>query len=152
MRITIPEQIRNNAVALISLVIALSSLAYTGWRNETSEEQRNIRYASFQVLTELGELQELVLYNTYFAASTDKPISGRGRVEGYGHLLLVRDLMNLMPEPAPKAGSGLYLVWEQQVDQLLLEEPDKRQSAEKILSASIEDTRSAVLEVLHMLD
>lgn len=151
MRITIPEQIRNNAVALISLVIALSSLAYTGWRNETSEEQRNIRYASFQVLTELGELQELVLYNTYFATK-DKPISGRGRVEGYGHLLLVRDLMNLMPEPAPKAGSGLYLVWEQQVDQLLLEEPDKRQSAEKILSASIDDTQSAVLKVLHMLD
>ena len=51
---TIGKQIHNNAVALISLVIAVSSLAYNTWRNETTEEQRNIRHAAFRVLENLG--------------------------------------------------------------------------------------------------
>jgi hypothetical protein len=41
--ITIRKQIQNNAVALISLFIAVGSLGYNTWRNETTEEQRNVR-------------------------------------------------------------------------------------------------------------
>ncbi len=43
MNISIRRQIHNNAVALIGIVIAVSALAYNTWRNETTEEQRNIR-------------------------------------------------------------------------------------------------------------
>ncbi|MBF8293263.1 MAG: hypothetical protein HW392_2090 [Steroidobacteraceae bacterium] len=39
------EQLRNNLVALISLVIALSALGYNTWRNELTERNRNIRAA-----------------------------------------------------------------------------------------------------------
>jgi len=39
------EQIRNNMVALISLLIALSALGYNTWRNELTERNRNIRDA-----------------------------------------------------------------------------------------------------------
>ncbi|MDB6105600.1 MAG: hypothetical protein JWO52_5599, partial [Gammaproteobacteria bacterium] len=38
---TIREQLRNNAVALTSLFIALSSLGYNTWRNERTEHNRN---------------------------------------------------------------------------------------------------------------
>ena len=68
---TFRDQIRDNAVALISLIIAITSLSYTGWRNETSEHQRSIRGAAFRVLEELGELQEVVLYRAYFASASD---------------------------------------------------------------------------------
>ncbi|MEM7054531.1 MAG: hypothetical protein AAF446_08275, partial [Pseudomonadota bacterium] len=50
------QQIRRHSVALISLVLAATSLAYNTWRNETSEQHRNWRQASFQVLIEAGEL------------------------------------------------------------------------------------------------
>ena len=52
----IRKQLKQHSVALISLVIALSSLGYNTWRNETTEEQRNIRHASFRVLECLGDL------------------------------------------------------------------------------------------------
>ena len=44
------EQLRRNAVALISLVVALSSLGYNTWRNEQTEANRNERQAAFEVL------------------------------------------------------------------------------------------------------
>ena len=57
---SITEQIRRNAVALISLVVAVTSLGYNTWRNEASEGNRNQRWASFEVLLELGELRQLM--------------------------------------------------------------------------------------------
>lgn len=38
--------LRQYGVALVSLVVSLGSLGYATWRNETSEQQRNLRYAS----------------------------------------------------------------------------------------------------------
>ena len=45
---SIRQQLRANAVALISLVVALSSLGYNTWRNEQTEENRSIRVAGFE--------------------------------------------------------------------------------------------------------
>ncbi|MFU8878636.1 MAG: hypothetical protein ACNA7E_10880, partial [Wenzhouxiangellaceae bacterium] len=55
------RQISNHSVALISLFLAASSLGYNTWRNETTEMQRNWRQASFQVLIEVGEINQIVL-------------------------------------------------------------------------------------------
>ncbi|MEJ2129401.1 MAG: hypothetical protein P8X81_11220 [Woeseiaceae bacterium] len=38
---TIKKQIRRNAVALVSLVIAITSLGYNTWRNEAIEDLRS---------------------------------------------------------------------------------------------------------------
>src|SRR2546430_12543122 len=40
------QQLRDNAVALISLVVALGSQAYNTWRNERTEHNRNVRTAA----------------------------------------------------------------------------------------------------------
>jgi hypothetical protein len=45
---TLRQQLRNNAVALISLVVALGSLGYNTWRNERTEYNHNIRTATFE--------------------------------------------------------------------------------------------------------
>ena len=52
---SILEQLRRNTVALISLVVAISSLSYNTWRNEATEENRNLRVAAFEILLKLGE-------------------------------------------------------------------------------------------------
>ena len=62
---SIGAQLRANAVALLSLVVALSSLSYSTWRNERSEENRTTRQAAFQLLTALGQMQELVYHAHY---------------------------------------------------------------------------------------
>src|SRR5439155_9354534 len=51
------QQLRDNAVALISLVVALGSLAYNTWRNERTEHNRNVRTAAFELLTRVAELE-----------------------------------------------------------------------------------------------
>jgi len=131
------------------------SLTYNGWRQETTEDQRSIRSASFQVLSELSQLQELVLYRAYFSPAEDqedKQSRGRGRVKGYANLLLVRDLMNLLPEPAPAAGMSLFKQWDAQVDALLQHDFEQRLVAEEALSEEIDTARQAVLDVLGQLD
>ncbi|HEU0225628.1 MAG TPA: hypothetical protein VFR29_09345 [Steroidobacteraceae bacterium] len=56
------EQVRSNAVARISLVVALTALGYSTWRNELTERNRNLRTAGFELLAEIGSLQQVVFY------------------------------------------------------------------------------------------
>ena len=155
---TIPEQIHRNAVALISLVVAVSTLAYNTWRNETTEEQRNVRHAAFRVLENLGEMQEVVDARYYYLARGEAGLSeGELRLRGYGSAAMTRDLMMLMPSPAPEAGEQMFDAWVahfgalDDVDSRGLHTPESTE-AEAALTYAIQDTRAAVIEVLHRLD
>ena len=57
----IKEQLRRNAVALISLVVAITSLGYNTWRNEASEHNRNQRLVAVEMLVQLGSLYQTLL-------------------------------------------------------------------------------------------
>jgi hypothetical protein len=155
---SIRQQIQNNAVALISLVIAVTALAYNTWRNETSEEQRNIRHASFRVLESLGELQQVVDMRYYYLPfEANSKQEGELRISGFGSAALIRDLTMLLPEPAPEAGEALHAAWLDSFDRLDdLDESGQHTGpagdAERELTAAIGRTRDAVLSVLHRLD
>ena len=155
---TIRQQTHNNAVALISILIAISTLAYNTWRNETTEEQRNIRHAAFRVLEDLGELQEVV-DSRYYYLPFNQEIGSEGelRIRGFGSVAMVRDLMMLMPEPGPFAGEALHHTWLQGFGDLDQLDDQQRHSpaaikAERDLSKVIQQTRDAVLSVLSGLD
>jgi len=154
---TIRQQIHNNAVALISLFIAVSALGYNTWRNETTEEQRNIRHASFRVLENLGELQQVVDLRYYYLPFEQKQgQEGQLRIRGFGNLAMIRDLMMLMPDPAPVAGNDLHLRWQQLFGDLTqLDEAGEHSAAakqaEQDLTAAIASAREAVLQVLKNL-
>ncbi len=155
---TLREQIRSNSVALISLSVALIALSYNTWRNETTESQRNIRQASFRVLESLGELQEVADYRYYYFPFED--IHGREgelRLRGYGSVTMVRDLMNLMPAPAPAASNNLFHLWNEHVNALAELDgnglhSEAAKTAEKELATAIKQARGAVIEVLKTLD
>ncbi len=152
-------QFRRNSVALTSLLIAVTALAYNTWRNELTEHQRNVRHASFQVLQHLGELQEIVDVRYYYTAQlqSDDATEGMTRLKGFGLAAMSRDLMGLMPSPAPAAGQALHDQWVQHF--LLLHQRDAAgqrtpaaKQAEESLRTTIERSRQAVLEVLQGLD
>jgi hypothetical protein len=155
---TIRRQIHDNAVALISLFIAVSSLAYNTWRNETTEEQRNIRHASFLVLERLGELQQAVDYRHYYLPYRDNDVlESRSRLEGFGSAAMIHDLMSLMPRPAPSAGKQLHALWLGRFDDLGALDGQSRHTAdaaaaEQELTSAIRESRSAVLRVLERLE
>jgi len=155
---TLLQQIRGNSVALISLMTAVLALSYNTWRNETTESQRNIRQASFQVLVNLGELQEVADYRYYyFPFENNNSNEGKLRLRGYGSVTMVRDLMSLMPAPAPTAGDNLFRSWNKHVNTLAALDDNGQHAAaaeiaEKELSSAITQARAAVIEVLQMLD
>ena len=100
------EQLRNNAVALLSLAIALSSLSYNTWRNERTERNRNVRTASFEILTKLAELERVV-----YLAQYDRDAQGGNPRTGWTYVLVIRDLSAVIPAPGPAGATELLQVW-----------------------------------------
>ena len=155
---TILQQIRANSVAIISLMTAVIALSYNTWRNQTTEAQRNVRQAAFRVLENLGELQEVVNYRYYyFPFEQAQQREGELRLRGYGSASMARDLMYLMPPPAPAAGKNLFMHWNEQVNSLAELGSDGRHSAaaktaEETLTDAIKQSRVAVIQLLEQLD
>lgn len=157
LTVPIRRQLRNHSVALISIFIAITSLAYNTWRNETTEHQRNVRHAAFRVLESLGELQEIVDARYYYLPFERGQVSeGQSRIRGFGTVAMVRDLMHLMPPPAAEAGAELHRLWLGHFVKLHLLDSEgghlaAATLAEKTLSEAISQSRKAVLEVLASL-
>ncbi len=104
---TIGQQIQRNLLAIISLAVAISALSYNTWRNETTEVNRNIRLASFEILVQLGRLQ-IITDHAHYGNDSDmgNPITG------WGHVAMIEDLSFLMPEPLPAMATNLKQTWQ----------------------------------------
>jgi hypothetical protein len=90
----IREQVRNNSVALISLFVALSSLGYNTWRNESTERNRNIRTATFEILAKLAEFERVVFLAHYDRDRT----MGNPRI-GWTYVIVIHDLSEVFHVP-----------------------------------------------------
>ncbi|NIV17450.1 MAG: hypothetical protein GWN47_03360 [Woeseiaceae bacterium] len=137
------EQVRRNSVALISLVVAVSSLSYNTWRNERTEYNRNQRVISVEVLQKLESLQELVFYLHY-----DRDTESRGSARsGWAIVLTIRDLSQILEGPQPSSAERLHATWDEHWSWL-----GKNQTSAEAVLASIEDVRNETRELLRSLD
>jgi len=140
---TFREQLRRNAVALISLVIAITSLGYNTWRNEASENNRNQRLVSIEMLTMLGELQNVILDVGYGRADEEK---GQLR-RGWALTKTLLDISMVVDGDVPVSTQQLFADWGEHSN-------DLRGNAEvqKILEAAIDEVREDTHDVLRSLD
>lgn len=139
---TLRVQVHDNLVALISLVVALSALGYNSWRNELTERNRNIRDAGFELLAEIGSLQQVVFYAHF------NPDDARGDARmGWADVLTISDLAALMPAAVGRDAEALRRTW--QADWTGLGRDD---DAHGRIDASIDVLRQATLESLAALD
>jgi len=136
------EGLRRNAIAFISLFVALSGFAYNTWRNETTEAHRNVREASFRVLEEIGELQQVVDQRYYAGRRSDV-----NRITGWGKAALVRDMGMLVSPATSKQTARLFSTWQTQLDRMDAGEAN----AEREISAAISAVREQVLRDLDAL-
>jgi hypothetical protein len=138
----IREQLRNNAVALISLFVALSGLGYNTWRNEHTEHNRNTRTAAFEILTKLAEFERVV-----FLAHYDKDRAmGNPRI-GWTYVIVIHDLSEVVPGAIePKAGE-LRAIWKENWEGLGSDDD----TAIDRIEAGIEGLRVATLDTLRSL-
>ncbi|TLU64766.1 hypothetical protein FE810_09890 [Thalassotalea litorea] len=139
-KVTLKQQLRNNLIAIISIFIAISSLAYNTWRNEQTEYNRNIRTSSFEIIMSLAQLQLLVDYTYYDDVNKGDPL------KGWSYVLYIRDLTSAMSRSSQHASNELFTVWQQNFQQI---DSDK-QSIEAVTKA-IKKCREQVLAELKEL-
>lgn len=139
---TIKQQLSNNSIAIVSIIVAITSLAYNTWRNEATEYNRNVRTSSFQILMSLAELQLL----TDQAFYGDNP-SKYDPIEGWSYVLYVQDLAETVSPEVKTYTDTLHKTWTDHWQVM----KNNKQSNEAI-NVSIEKTRELVLAELKKLN
>jgi len=148
------SQFKRHSVALISLVLAIASLGYNTWRNETSELHRNWRQAAFQLTTEVNELQQIALYRRYFHGRLEHPYlpiqDAETWIGGWGKATSIRDLTSLLPAPLPDRGQSLFDTWQANAGKLD-QSGEVAAEAEEVMLEALDEVRQAVLELIENL-
>lgn len=145
---SIREQLRRNAVALISLVIAITGLGYNTWRNEHTEGNRNQRWASFELLLKLGELQQLT-YHIYY----DRDVVDKGNPRaGWATVITMQDLSTVIDDPVPERASALHSAWGDNWLCIVEREGCNHVEALKAIEDGIVGLREATVAHLQSLD
>ncbi|MDJ0917940.1 MAG: hypothetical protein QNJ05_09260 [Woeseiaceae bacterium] len=138
-RIPFKDQLQRNAVAIISLFIAVSGLFYNTWRNELTEENQNQRTGCFEVLLKLGELQQLVYHLHY---DMDDQRSGNQRT-GWALVQTISDISVIIEAPVGEAAVNLKQVWGEHEQGL-----GESKASVDAINEAIETLRSATQDVL----
>ena len=136
------NQLKQNQVAIISLLVAFAALGYNTWRNELTEYNRNVRQAGFEMLLHVAELQQIT-----FLAHYDRDRVGGNPRKGWTELLALKDLAMLMPKDAELRIADLEKAWGANWDEL--GEDDASADA---IDAAIDDLRADILTALKALD
>jgi hypothetical protein len=139
---SIRTQLRANAVAIVSLAVALTSFSYTTWRNERSEHNRTIRQASFQLLAALGEMQQVVFHAHY-----DRDAARGNPRTGWVYVATINDFSATMPAPVPDRAQELFAAWRDHWERL----GDNDADAEAI-SDAVDRCRTAVVMAVKALN
>jgi hypothetical protein len=139
---SIMNQLKRNSVALISIVIAISSLSYNTWRNEKTEDNRNQRFAAFEVLLKLGELQQVVFHHHY---DEDSSANWNPRT-GWTYVLTIRDLSRVSGSEMAAAADNLYTTWKDNWQSLRIE-----QDGTDAITTGIEHMRNKTISIITSL-
>jgi hypothetical protein len=138
---TIKSQLHSNAIAIISLAVALSSFSYTAWRMQRSEDNLTTRDAAFQMLVALGTMKQVVYHGHY---DHDK-VGGNPRT-GWVYVETIRDFGSAMPAPVPAKADALMQSWEKHWEGIGTRDED----ADAITDA-LDECRAAVVETVRSL-
>lgn len=106
----IPQDQRNLTAyqwtAVLGVVLALVGFSYNAWRLESTEDNNNVRLASFAVLNELAEFEQII----YFAHYDKDPIQGNPR-KGWIKVGLIHDLSYLINPNVTQRSQELKHIW-----------------------------------------
>jgi len=128
------NQVRDNLLAVISLVVAISALSYNTYRNELTELNRNKRHAGFELLKELNELQLLVDYAHY-----DKDSEQGNPISGWGHVMYVKDMSYLISASVVEDADKLGEIWAEEWESV-----HESKASNQHITAGVDALRSSV--------
>ena len=135
------SQLRANIVAISSMAVALTGLAYNTYRNEKTEINHTVRAAAFETLKNLGEVQIIADYAHF---KKDR-LRGDTRL-GWGRVTLIHDLAQVLPAPGPADADALRTAWRENVEQL-----EESNDAMIRITDEIQRMRLTTLDILSKL-
>ena len=130
------------ATALFSVLFALVGFTYNVWRMEVSEHNDTVRNASFEMLLQLAELEQLI-----YAAHYDRDSQAGNPRVGWVKVGLIVDLSFNCSEPVQAAAAALKDSWAANWDELV-----EDRAATDSTVAAIDAARGAVQAGLRSLD
>ena len=136
------NQLKQNQLAIISLIVAFMALGYNTWRNELTEQNRNVRRAGFEMLVHVAELQKIT-----FLAHYDRDEVGGNPRKGWTEVLALKDLEMLMPADAELRIAELESAWSTNWAKL-----GKSDASADAIDIAIDDLRSDIRTALQALD
>ena len=128
--------------AILGVIIAIVGFTYNTWRLEVSEDNNNIRTASFEVLKELAELEQII-----YAAHYDRnEIEGSPR-KGWVRIGLIVDLSSLISKSVERDAEQLASTWQDNWEVI-----SKDRAAVDLLVSRIDTVRQEIKSTLAMLE
>ena len=92
---------------IIGVIFAVIGFSYNAWRLEVTEDNNNIRVASFTVLKELAELEQLI-----YAGHYDKNTAEGSPRRGWIKVGLIVDLSSLINHAVRDEAVSLKSSWQ----------------------------------------
>ncbi|MBW8192567.1 hypothetical protein K0504_16120 [Neiella marina] len=129
-------------VGVMSVLIAVTALATSQYRSDVTEHNRTLRFAAFEMLKELGALQQLV-HQSHFSETPPPDYN----LQGWNHVLLIRDFSVLLPAPVPAQTERLVDQWQQHWPTLT-----EQRASNDALTQQITTTREAVTAMVQALN
>lgn len=138
----LPERFKvYQATAIFSMLFALLGFSYNVWRMEVTEHNSNVRTASFEILLELSQLEQMI-YSLHY----DKDqINGSPR-RGWVKVGLVEDLSMLTSPPISAEAITLKQTWGRNWDRI----ETHRDSVDEVIG-QIDNVRSEIKATLKTL-
>ncbi len=124
-----------------SLFFALIGFGYNTWRLEVTEDNSNIRMASFEILTNLSELEQVI----YYAHYDKNEVEGNPR-KGWVKVGMIVDLSFLVNERVSEKADLLRVAWGKNWETMVAE-----QTSVDELVARIDGVREEIKVVLRGL-
>jgi hypothetical protein len=128
--------------AIFSVFFAVVGFSYNAWRLEVTEDNSNIRAASFEVLTVLAELEQII-----YAAHYDKDTKEGSPRKGWVKIGLIVDLSSLISKSSEEQAQKLKATWQKNW-KIMTHDSE----ATNILVSKIESVRSEIKLTLNELE
>ena len=126
-------------VPAMMLLIAVTTLIYSGYRAELNQQNQTARSAGFEVLKALNELQMIIDAQRY------TPESAPNFLDGWNEILLIDDMSDFINPKVQTQAQALHQTWQNNFETL------QNDASNEAVTATIKRTRASLKQAIYNL-
>ena len=126
-------------VPAMMLLIAVTTLIYSGYRAELNQQNQTARSAGFEVLKALNKLQMTIDAQRY------TPEDAPDFLEGWNEVLLIDDMSDFINPKVQTQAQALHQAWQNNFETL------QSDASNEAVTATIKRTRASLKQAIYNL-